>query len=35
MVEQLDVVRPVPTEGLADTSGMFGGLDATRRRQSR
>lgn len=28
MVEHWDVIQPVPTEGLANTNGMFGGFDA-------
>jgi predicted SnoaL-like aldol condensation-catalyzing enzyme len=28
IVEHWDVIQPVPTEGLANTNGMFGGLDA-------
>ena len=28
IVEHWDVIQPVPTEGLANTNGMFGGFDA-------
>jgi predicted SnoaL-like aldol condensation-catalyzing enzyme len=28
IVEHWDVIQPVPTEGLANTNGMFGGFEA-------